>query len=59
MDSGDRGTVRFVPEDLDAAVEVLQAMNVQYDAADVLLIEVPSQNGAFRKDSAKNWLPST
>ena len=24
MDSGDRGTVRFVPEDLDTAMEVLQ-----------------------------------
>jgi hypothetical protein len=49
MDSGERGTVRFVPEDLEAAMEVLQSMNVHYDVADVLLIEIPSQAGAFRK----------
>ncbi len=48
MDSGDRGTVRFVPENLEAAMEVLQGMNVHYDVADVLLVEVPSQAGAFR-----------
>ena len=49
MDSGERGTVRFVPDNLDAAMEVLQGMNVHYDVADVLLVEVPSQAGAFRK----------
>ncbi|MGO9113007.1 MAG: hypothetical protein ACLP9L_27560 [Thermoguttaceae bacterium] len=49
MDSGDRGTVRFVPEDIDSAMQVLQGMNVHYDVADVLLVEIPSQNGAFRK----------
>ena len=49
MDSGDRGTVRFVPDDLAAATEVLDRINVRYDAADVLLVEVPSQQGAFRK----------
>ena len=49
MDSGERGTVRFVPESLDTASEVLQGLNVHYDVADVLLIEIPSQAGAFRK----------
>ena len=49
MDSGERGCVRFVPDNLDAAMELLQDMNVHYDAADVLLVEVPSQTGAFRK----------
>ena len=49
MDSGDRGTVRFVPDDFAAATEVLDKMNVRYDAADILLVEVPSQSGAFRK----------
>ncbi len=48
MDSGDRGTVRFVPEKLETAMEVLQGMNIHYDVADVLLVEVPSHNGAFR-----------
>lgn len=49
MDSGDRGTVRFVPSDLAAATEVLDKMNVRYDTADVLLVDVPRQPGAFRK----------
>ena len=49
MDSGERGTVRFVPENFDAAIGVLQSMNVHYEVADVLLVEMPSQSGAFRK----------
>lgn len=49
MDSGDRGTVRFVPDDFPAATEVLSGMNVRYDAADVLLVEIPNTSGAFRK----------
>jgi hypothetical protein len=49
MDSGDRGTIRFVPDDYQAAAEVLDAINIRHDDADVLLVEVPSQPGAFRK----------
>ena len=49
MDSGDRGTVRFVPDEFTTATEVLDGMNVRYDAADVLLVEIPNQSGAFRK----------
>jgi len=49
MDSGDRGTIRFVPDDVKAATEVLDAVNIRHDAADVLLVEVPNQSGAFRK----------
>ena len=49
MDSGDRGTIRFVPDDFLAATEVLDAVNIRYDHADVLLVEVPTQPGAFRK----------
>ena len=49
MDSGERGTVRFVPEDFQAAVSVLERINVRYDAADVLLVDVPSQPGGFRR----------
>ncbi len=48
MDSGDRGTVRFVPDDPTAAIEVLDGMNVRYDAVDVLLVDVPNHSGAFR-----------
>jgi len=49
MDSGDRGTVRFVPDDFEGAKKVLDQLNVTYEPADVLLIEVPSQPGAFRR----------
>jgi hypothetical protein len=51
MDSGDRGTVRFVPgqEQFAAATGVLDRLNVRYEANDVLLVEVPNQAGAFGK----------
>ena len=51
MDSGNRGTVRFVPDQdhFSTATEILKGLNVPFDAADVLLIEVPNQSGAFRK----------
>ncbi len=49
MDSGDRGTVRFVPDDFAAATDVLDKINIRHEATDVLLVEVPSQPGAFRK----------
>jgi hypothetical protein len=49
MDSGDRGTVRFVPDDFQAAAEVLDRISMGYDATDVLLVDVPKQPGAFRK----------
>jgi len=49
MDSRERGTLRFVPDDLAAATEVLEKINVRSDANDVLLAELPSQQGAFRR----------
>ena len=49
MDSGDRGTVRFVPDDVANATSVLEKTNIKYDTADVLLVDVASQTGAFRK----------
>jgi hypothetical protein len=49
MDSGTRGTVRFVPEDVASAISLLEKINVRYDASDVLLVEIPSQPGGFRK----------
>src|SRR4030042_251055 len=51
MDSGDRGTVRFVPDQQQfaGATEVLAKLNVRYDTTEVLLVEVPNQPGAFRK----------
>jgi hypothetical protein len=47
MDSGDRGTVRFVPDDFDEATSVLEKLNVPFDSADVLLVEIPTQPGGF------------
>jgi hypothetical protein len=49
MDSGERGTVRFIPDDLDSAVGVLDKMNVRYETTDVLLAEIPSQPSGFRR----------
>ena len=49
MDSGERGTVRFVPDDAAVAIKVLEDNNIRFDQTDVLLVEVPSQAGAFRK----------
>jgi len=47
MDTGDRGTLRFVPEDIGAAKNVLEKTNLRCDVADVLLVEIPSHSGAF------------
>ncbi len=49
MDSGERGTVRFVPEDVHAAQDILTGMGIHCDATDVLLVEIPNQPGGFRK----------
>ena len=49
MDSGTRGTVRFVPEDIVLATSLLERLSIRYDASDVLLVEVSGQPGGFRK----------
>lgn len=51
MDSGDRGTVRFIPDpdQFAAATEVLDRLNVRYEPAEVLVVDVPNHPGAFRK----------
>ncbi|MCS7238408.1 MAG: hypothetical protein NZ899_09065 [Thermoguttaceae bacterium] len=49
MDSGNRGTVRFIPDNLEAACQVLQEMNVPFEQSDVLVVEVAAQPGAFRR----------
>ena len=49
MDSGDRGTVRFVPDNVTGAIDALEKINVGFEVVEVLLVEVPSQLGAFRK----------
>lgn len=49
MDSGERGTLRFVPDDFAAAAKVLERVNLRFDVAEVLLVEVPGQPGAFRR----------
>lgn len=49
MDSGKRGTVRFVPEDLNSALGLLDKMNIRYESTEVLLAEISNQPGGFRK----------
>jgi len=49
MDSGERGTLRFVPDDLGTTIAVLEKANLRFDVTDVLLVEVPTQPGGFRK----------
>ena len=49
MDSRERGSIRFVPDNFEAATSVLEKINIRFDAADVLLVEIPSQSGGFRK----------
>jgi hypothetical protein len=48
MDSGERGTLRFVPDDFNTAKDVLQRTDARFDATDVLLVEAPNQPGRFR-----------
>jgi len=48
MDSGERGTLRFVPADPKAAAAVLEKASVRFEATDVLLVEVPNHSGGFR-----------
>ena len=49
MDSGTRGTLRFVPDEPALATGVLERINIGFDVTDVLLVEVPSQSGAFNR----------
>ncbi|MGW8256131.1 MAG: hypothetical protein ACWGMZ_01465 [Thermoguttaceae bacterium] len=49
MDSGKRGTVRLVPDDLREATDVLENLNIDYEVSEVLLVEIPNHPGGFRK----------
>jgi hypothetical protein len=49
MDSGDRGTVRFIPDDFEATASILEKINIRCDATDVLLVDLSSQPGGFRR----------
>ena len=48
MDSGGRGMVRFVPDNVESAIAVLDQLNVHYEIIDVLLADIPNQAGGFR-----------
>ena len=48
MDSRERGKLRFVPDDYEAAVGVLGKTGVRFETTDVLLVEIPGQLGGFR-----------
>jgi hypothetical protein len=47
MDSSDRGSVRFVPDDFASATSVLEKLSVPFDVVDVLLVEIPTHPGGF------------
>ena len=49
MDAGQRGTIRFVPNNFETAKEILDKINVGYEAAEVLLVEISYQSGGFQK----------
>jgi len=49
MNAGDRGTLRIVPDNLDAATEVLEKQNIRFEVTDVLLAPISSHNGALSK----------
>ena len=49
MDSSERKIARFIADDASRATTVLDKINVAYDTTDVLVVEVPSQSGAFGK----------
>ncbi|MCE5269065.1 MAG: hypothetical protein LLG00_14415 [Planctomycetaceae bacterium] len=48
LDAGERGSVRFVPDDVEAAKGVLDRIGVRYDTADVLTVDISRQPGGFR-----------
>lgn len=47
MDSGDRGKLRFIPDNPKAAASALDSLNVRYELADVLMVDVANHPGAF------------
>ena len=49
MDSGDRSTLRFVPDDPESTCAALDAMNVKHELTDVLVAELSSRNPSFEK----------
>jgi hypothetical protein len=49
MDSGERSTLRFIPDDAARATRALETLNVRCDPTDVLMVEVANQPGAFAK----------
>jgi len=48
MDAGQRGALRFVPHDAEAAKAALERINVPFEMVDVLLVEISNQHGGFR-----------
>lgn len=49
MDAGDRSRLRFISDDAGAAAKALEALNIRAETAEVLLVEVANQPGAFAK----------
>jgi len=49
MNSRDRGRLRMVPDDAQAAEKALQRVNIPLELTEVLLVDVSHQPGAFAK----------
>ncbi len=49
VDSGERSTLRFVPDDAALAASALETLNVRCDATEVLMVEVANQPGALAR----------
>ena len=47
MATGGRGTLRVVPDEPAAATRCLEMLNVKFELADVLLVDVPSRSGGL------------
>ena len=47
MDTGKRGTLRFVPDDATLAASALQSASIAFESSDVLLVEVSSHSGGL------------
>ncbi len=49
MDSGNRGTLRMVPDDPALASSALETINIRFDTSDVLMVEISHHSGGLPK----------
>lgn len=49
MDTTERNTLRFIPDDAALAASALETANIRCEMAEVLMVELPNQPGALAK----------